>query len=1029
MVQTAAEQRPEGSQTCNVWIGINVDLRTEGAPDFCARLQRAHNVIGASIQRFHLWLPSRHRFAVLRRLRMNKPFWQRLITSRPPDLWPVLLVAIVFLVFFAPVLFGGKIFVTNDSFVYSYPLRAHAWDQIRHGSLPLWTPLLMSGYPLLSMAQLGIGYPLTWGYLFLPGFIAEEIYVLAPFLLGPIFMYAYIREIGRSRMAALFAALSFGYGGMMFSPIAHNGMLTNTFMWTPLILIAIEHARTRPFARCLFLATLAYALCALTGIGQGVVAVTILCLGYAVFIGLAANHIAGKDVTGWRVWPRWRPLAVAIGAVTIGSGLAAFQILETMTAQRLSVRNVLSYETFSEGSFTALNGLKSMLAPLYYQTDVTTYIVPLALVLAMLALWSVVAGPQRDFRIVFWLLVAVFAWLFILGPNTPLYRYIYLIPILNKFRVPSRHAFEWTFAVATLSAYGWDCVSNRLAARNSVARLHTVRLVVGWLAFAMAVVVAVMWWQSNHQITGFVEPQTLFQYFRWKTRFTLLVLVALCQAWRVAPLRRGTVLLVAGIVLACFFEPALAASYWWWPKAKTADRFAAEALTTRFLKEKNLQRDRIYTHTSIWAEEYLTRPRIDPPNLSAVQGLRDVGGYEPLFLERYSRALGNVTNDGVYPRPGHAFDDTMFTANSHVLDLLNTRFAVSYSNLSTIPDNLHEKDGVRFFVYDSYFVVKPGERRRLNAANTECDAVALVTALGHSAAEPQGTVIARLHFRATDGRVIEREVRAGIDSAEWSIESPDIADTVQHQKAAVFDSHPSDNGKFPAYRFWSLSRLNERVRLNEVEIENVSSIVELLVWKASLYDSATQRSYPLPHYDENKWRSVYDSNNVLIIENQRAMPRAWLVAEAESVDSEEGLRRIRGESEKAFDPRRTALLEVLPEQLPPFPGGVISTSARAQIVGEAPAHLTIETTADTPSVLVVSEINYPGWEAKVEGARAPVYTADFLLRGVPVPQGKHRVEMRYAALGARKGAVISLVALFLTLALGVYSRRRLAKVI
>jgi hypothetical protein len=889
----------------------------------------------------------------------------------------------------------------------------------------------MSGYPLLSMAQLGIGYPLTWGYLFLPGYLAEEIYVLAPFLLGPIFMYAYIREIGRSRMAALFGALSFGYGGMMFSPIAHNGMLTNTFIWTPLILIAVERARAQPFARCLFWATLAYAMCALTGIGQGVVAVTILIFAYAAFVGLATNHLALQEHFGWRSWQRWRPFVVALGAVGIGSGIAAFQVLETVTAQRLSIRSVLSYETFSEGSFTPLKGLKSMLAPLYYQSDVTTYMVPLALLLALLALAAFIGGrPQRDLRIVFWCGAALFAWIFILGPNTPLYRGIYLTPILNKFRVPSRHAFEWTFAVAVMAAYGWDMIGNRLAisAKNSVTRLQNVRFLAGWLALALAATVAVMWWLSNHKIAGYVaEPQLLNQYLRWKTLFALLILIALWQAWRFVSLRRRNVLLAAGIALACFFEPALAASYWWWPKAKTAERFQAEAASTRFLKENNLQHDRIYTHTSIWAEEYSLPPRIDPPNLSAVQGLRDVGGYEPLFLARYSRALGNVTNDGVYPRPGYAFDDTMFSANSHVLDLLNTRFVVAYSNLSTIPDNLHEKDGVKFFVYDSYFVVKPGERKRLNAANTECDTLALVTALGHSAAEAQGSVVAKLHFRTADGVRMERDFRAGIDSAEWAIESPDIASTVQHKKAAVFDSHPSDDGKFPAYRFWSRSQLNARVRLNEVEIENVSPLVELLVWKASLYDSAARRSYPLPHYDENKWHAVYDSNNVLVIENQKAMPRAWLVAEAEAVDGEEGLRRIRGESQKQFDPRQTALLEISPEQMPPLPGGPIAPSARAQLVGETPSHLIFETTADTQSVLVVSEINYPGWEATVDGARVPTSTADFLLRAVAVPQGTHRVEMYYTAPGARKGAVISAVALFMTCGLGIYSRRRRAR--
>jgi hypothetical protein len=958
---------------------------------------------------------------------MNKPFWQRLITTRRADLGAVLVIAAVFIAFFAPVLFGGKIFVTNDSFVYSYPLRAHAWDQIRHGSLPLWTPLLMSGYPLLSMAQLGIGYPLTWGYLFLPGFIAEEIYVLAPFLFAPAFMYAYIREIGRSRLASLFAALSFGYGGMILSPIAHSGLLNNALMWMPLLLIAIERARTRPFARCLFWATLVYAMFALTGIGQVVVGVVIVSISYALFVSLAAGVFpkrVDEAASNLRAWPRWRPLAVAISAVTLGSGIAAFQILETMRVQGLSIRSTLSYETFSEGSFQPLIALKSLLAPLYYQTDVTTYVVPLALLLALWAVMATVLRPRRDLRVIFWLAVAVFAWALMLGPNTPLYRYLYLVPVLNKFRVPSRHAFEWTFAVATLSAYGWDLVSNRLAAKNSIARLQGVRLLVGWLALAVAVVVAVMWWLSNHKITGYVEPQTLFQYFRWKALFTLLILVALWQAWRVVSLRRGTVLLAAGIALACFFEPALAASYWWWPKAKTPDRFATEAMTTRFLKEKNLQHDRVYTHTSIWAEEYLTQPRIDPPNLSAWRGLRDVGGYEPLFLERYSRALGNVTNDGVYPRPGQVFDDTMFAASSHVLDLLNTRFAVAYSNLSTIPDNLHEKDGVRFFVYDSYFVVKPGERKTLNGASTVCDALALVSALANGADEIQGATIAKVRFHTTDGRVLERTLRAGIDTTEWAIESPGVGNNGQHKKAAVFDSHSADEGKYTAYRFWSLTRFDDRVRLSRIDIENVSTGAELLIWKASLYDSATRRSFPLPHYDESKWRPVYDENNILIIENERAFPRVWLVAEAEAVDGEEALRRIRGESERPFDPRRTALLEVSPESLPRLSGGMISPAARAQIVAEQPSRLTIETSADKESLLVVSETNYPGWEATMDGHDVPIYTTDFLLRGVAVPAGTHRVEMYYAAPAARKGAIVSVLALLATCGLGIFSRRR-----
>ncbi|HXD34522.1 MAG TPA: YfhO family protein [Pyrinomonadaceae bacterium] len=989
---------------------------------------------------------------------MNRLYWQQLITSRRPDLGAVLLFTAVFILFFAPVLFTGRVFVTNDAFVYTYPLRSVAWEQIRHGQLPFWLPQLMSGYPLLSMAQLGIGYPLTWTYLFLPGYIAEEIYVMAPFLLGPIFMYAWIRELDRSRLASLFAAFAFGYGGMMFSPIAHNGMLTNTMMWTPLILIAIERARSRSFFHCLFWASLAYSLSTLTGIGQGIIQVTTIVLGYGLFLSAlgaqaslparrwhyssvepagkdaCAPGLAGKDACAprlavrWSAWSRWRPLAVAVGATALGLGVSAFQILETMQAQRLSIRSELPYEIFSEGAFAPLIGVKSLLAPLYYQTDVTAYIVPVALLVAVWALIKLFVGPQRDWRILFWAAVAVWAWIWMLGPNTSVYPFLYRVPFLNKFRVPSRHAFEWTFAAATMAAYGWDAVASRLSkTKPSDAPLsETVKFVIGLMTIAAALVVAWLWWQSTLKVTVPVHsnPQILTRFLEWKLLFTVLLLLSMFLGWRLMSNGRRAVLLVAAMTIACLVEPATAASYWWWPKSKNPDRFSADAIATRFLKEKNINGDRVYTFSSIWAEEYLTPPRIDPPNFSALRGIRDVGGYEPLFYERYSRALGNVTIDAVYPRPGNVFDGAKFDARSHVLDLLNTRFVVSYSDLSTLPDGLEERDGVKFFRTDSYFVVKPGETKVLSGASVQADSLGLVAALANATDEPQEAPIAKISFTATDGQVLERRLRAGVDASEWAIDSPGAIDHVQHKKAKVYDSYPVDGGRYEGHRFWSLIRFAKPVRLDRIEISNVSGQSEVLIWKASLYDSTSKRSIPLPHYDESKWRPVYDANNVLVLENDRALPRAWLVGEVESADAEQSLRRIRGEDERPFDPKRTALLEVTSADMPQLPPGMISTSAEAQIIGSRPGYMNVYTKSESASVLIVSEVNYPGWTASVDGRPAPLHIADYLLMGVPLTAGDHRVELRYEAPAARRGGIISACSLLVIVGVGIYSRRR-----
>ena len=181
---------------------------------------------------------------------------------------------------------------------------------------------------------------------------------------------------------------------------------------------------------------------------------------------------------------------------------------------------------------------------------------------------------------------------------------------------------------------------------------------------------------------------------------------------------------------------------------------------------------------------------------------------------------------------------------------------------------------------------------------------------------------------------------------------------------------------------------------------------------------------PLPHFDLNRWESVYDRDGVEIIKNRRALPRVWLVADAEAVDGEEALRRISGESEHPFDPRRTALLEVAANELPSLPGGPISPDASARLLEEEPNRLVIETQSVTPALLVVSEVIYPGWVATVDGRTTPIHATNFILRGIAVPAGTHRVELRYTAPAARNGALISMLSLGLIGALAVWSVKK-----
>src|ERR1041384_1641589 len=157
---------------------------------------------------------------------MSLDGWRKLWGGRRADACVLACVVLFFVCFFPHVLFGDRFIIAGDALYYSYPLRTVAWRMIRHGELPLWTPYVLSGFPMLAMVQLGLAYPLTWPHLFLPDHWAEEIYVLAPYLLAPAFTYAYARELGRSRLASLLAGLAYAYSGLTTNTLGMNALPT-----------------------------------------------------------------------------------------------------------------------------------------------------------------------------------------------------------------------------------------------------------------------------------------------------------------------------------------------------------------------------------------------------------------------------------------------------------------------------------------------------------------------------------------------------------------------------------------------------------------------------------------------------------------------------------------------------------------------------------------------------------------------------------------------------------------------------------
>jgi hypothetical protein len=89
-------------------------------------------------------------------------------------------------------------------------------------------------------------------------------------------------------------------------------------------------------------------------------------------------------------------------------------------------------------------------------------------------------------------------------------------------------------------------------------------------------------------------------------------------------------------------------------------------------------------------------------------------------------------------------------------------------------------------------------------------------------------------------------------------------------------------------------------------------------------------------------------------------------------------------------------------------------------------HLAIRCHASAPSYAVIADAWFPGWYATVDGAPAPIVRANLAMRAVPVPAGDSTVELAYRPAHLRSGAVVSLLALALAVALTIRAYRRRA---
>ncbi len=141
-----------------------------------------------------------------------------------------------------------------------------------------------------------------------------------------------------------------------------------------------------------------------------------------------------------------------------------------------------------------------------------------------------------------------------------------------------------------------------------------------------------------------------------------------------------------------------------------------------------------------------------------------------------------------------------------------------------------------------------------------------------------------------------------------------------------------------------------------------------------------------------------------LFENPLHLPRAFRATrvEPEPGEPQAALERLLAPD---FDLRTAALVERPPQILsgPATPDLIAET----RLEQDTPERQVILTRGAERALVVVTDLYYPGWEARLDGAPVPILRADTLFRGIAVPPGEHRIELRYRPGSFRRGCALA----------------------
>ncbi|MCD6066845.1 MAG: YfhO family protein [Bacteroidetes bacterium] len=162
-----------------------------------------------------------------------------------------------------------------------------------------------------------------------------------------------------------------------------------------------------------------------------------------------------------------------------------------------------------------------------------------------------------------------------------------------------------------------------------------------------------------------------------------------------------------------------------------------------------------------------------------------------------------------------------------------------------------------------------------------------------------------------------------------------------------------------------------------------------VAWPDDSLRKTLLNSLPVLNMLNTKYIICPTTQEPLVLRNTESNGNAWFVEKVEGVaTADEEMMAL-----KNTDTKSTCLLRKKNRK---DLKSTYTAAGNIQLISYKPDQLVYETSTSENQFAVFSEIFYPeGWNASIDGKEKTYYCVNYLLRGMEIPAGKHKVEFRF----------------------------------